>query len=621
MCGICGIAHFDKERDVDHLKLENMTKAILHRGPDGHGYYVEQNIGLGHRRLSIIDLHTGDQPMYSSDGNQVLVFNGEIYNYLELTKTLTKLGHNFKTHSDTEVIINAYKQWGLECHNKFNGMWSFALWDKQKQLLLLSRDRIGEKPLYYTIQDNTLVFGSEIKSLIPYGIQAKPCLELLELYLYLGFIPAPYTYYKGIKKLSAGSYVVLRDGKLIEGRYWNLPDVNESDLNTDKEYIEKEFLRLFKDSINLRMRSDVPFGAFLSGGLDSASIVSVMSDISNIPVETFTIGFKEKNYDERKLARQVAEMNETKHHEQIVEPSSFENSINKILYHYDEPFSDPAAIPTSYLAEYARKNVKMVLTGDGGDEVLSGYRAFRGEKFASQYRRSPSFFRYYSPKIISRISQQFSGDMRYKLNRIQKILVYAEYSFLERILIKNSLSEPYTPKDLIVDKCLSIEDYFEEVLTECRFNDPFYKLMFLQFKVYLPDQMLVKVDRMAMAHSLETRIPFLDHRLVETLYLAHKNIKLPGYRTKSILRNTFKSNLPKSVLNAPKKGFNVPLREWFKKSSFNDSLDILVRTDMGLNNNLLQKIVRDNKLGIADNGNFLYRLIVYGNWLARINAI
>ena len=331
MCGICGIVHLDRERTVDRLRLEKMTDAIMHRGPDGSGYFLDDSVGLGHRRLSIIDLNTGDQPMYSVDRDIVLVFNGEIYNYVELTEELKKLGHRFRTNSDTEVIINAYKQWGVDCQTRFNGMWSFAIWDCNTKSLFLSRDRIGEKPLYFAIQDDTLLFASEIKSLLAYGIRAEPNLEFLELYLYLGFVPSPYTFYKGIRQLNPGTCLILKDKQITEPKYWDLPEINEKDLVTDKTVVQEQFKKLFMDSVRLRMRSDVPFGAFLSGGLDSTSIVSIMSDISNYPVETFTIGFNEKSYDERTLAKEVAEMYQTNHHETVVEPKSFEYSLDLVF--------------------------------------------------------------------------------------------------------------------------------------------------------------------------------------------------------------------------------------------------------------------------------------------------
>lgn len=307
MCGIAGIFHFDSSRSVNELLLKKMTNCLSHRGPDGEGFFIKDSIGLGHRRLTIIDLSTGDQPMFNEDKSIAIIFNGEIYNYVELKDELKKLGCKFFTNSDTEVIIRAYQTWGVDCQNKLNGMWAFALWDERKNQLFISRDRIGEKPLFYSVHDNTFLLGSEIKSILAYGIPKIPNLELTELYLTLGYIPAPYTFYKNISKLRAGHYLIVSPNSVQEKKYWDLPEIDEGNMISDKKTVNETFENLLKDSVKIRMRSDVPFGAFLSGGLDSASIVALMSEISREKVQTFTIGFKEKMFDERKLAALVAE--------------------------------------------------------------------------------------------------------------------------------------------------------------------------------------------------------------------------------------------------------------------------------------------------------------------------
>ncbi len=615
MCGITGVLHFDRERGVEANTLKKMNDIISHRGPDGEGFFIKNNVGLGHRRLAIIDLSTGDQPMYSDDRNKVIVFNGEIYNYIELREELVKLGHVFKTSSDTEVIVKAYEEWGVDCQNKLNGMWAFALWDDTKQELFISRDRIGEKSLNYAVFDNSVIFSSEIKSLLEYGIPKIPDSQLVELYFTLGFIPSPYTFYKGISKLKAGHYLLVKDGNIIEKSYWELPDISESDLITDEKYVLEEFERLFVDSVKIRMRSDVPFGAFLSGGLDSASIVAEMSKISNKPVETFTIGFSQKDFDERSLAKQVAEKFKTNHHEYQVEPDQFEDSLRQILFHYDEPFADPAAIPTGFVSECAAKHVKMVLTGDGGDEVLSGYRAFRGEKFAHKYQQFPKFIQNGLPVMLSGVSSMFKGKKRYRLNRYHQTLKYAKGSFDQRLISKYDMNGPYSPKDFITSDAIKVEDFVSDTMKGSRFKDPFYQFMYWQYITSLPDRMLLKVDRMSMAHSLETRIPFLDHRLVELMYRVHKDIKLPGYTTKSVLRKTVATQLPESLLTASKKGFNVPLREWFKDKSFDVVLDEITKKDFGLNNKLIKKVIEDNKNGTYDYGHFIWKMIIYNRWL------
>ena len=381
MCGITGIYHFNKERSVDKSQLKRMTDIIRHRGPDSDGFYLNGNIGLGHRRLSIIDLSTGDQPMFNNDKSISIIFNGEIYNYIELRQELIQKGHKFRTTSDTEVAIKSYEEWGFDCQNKFNGMWAFALWDERKKHLFLSRDRIGEKPLHYTIYNNSLIFGSEIKSLFAYGIPKRFETELIEIYLVLTYIPAPYTFYKDIKKLLPGHYLLIKNENVEEKKYWDLPEIDEDNMFTNKGKIYDKFDYLLKDSVKIRMRSDVPFGAFLSGGLDSSSIVALMSEISNFPVKTFTIGFDDTNFDESALAQEVAKKFNTEHFRGTVTPDKFEESLERIVFHYDEPFGDSSAIPTGYVSKFAADKVKMVLTGDGGDEVLSGYRGYIGLKF------------------------------------------------------------------------------------------------------------------------------------------------------------------------------------------------------------------------------------------------
>jgi len=617
MCGIAGILHQDPTRRVDGHALRRMTRVLSHRGPDGEGYYEDGNIGLGHRRLAIIDLSTGTQPMYSADRDIVLIFNGEIYNYLELKEELTNLGHNFTTTSDTEVIIAAYKQWGFGCQQKFNGMWAFALWDASQKQLFISRDRIGEKPLHYSAQDGTFVFGSEIKSLLAYKPDYKPATELLNVYLSLGYVPAPYTFYSGISRLLPGHYLIVGDGRVQDRTYWELPAITESDMRSDAKRIYQEFEEYFLDSVRLRMRSDVPYGAFLSGGLDSASVVAAMSAQSSLPVETFTIGFAERAFDERRLAKDAAEHFRTNHHERMAEPEMFDDSLNKVLLHFDEPFGDASAIPVGLVSGIARQHVTMVLTGDGGDEVLSGYTNYVTEKLTKHYGAIPAAMRrgvYGSTVLLARLAR---GGLRYRLNSAERFLKLADSSYNQRAVAKMSWLSPESIRKLIPDGVPYVQmgDYFADALAKCPFTDGFYRQMYFNLKVSLPEDMLAKVDRMSMAHSLEARVPFLDHRLVELTYQVHKNVKLPGFRRKELLRRTLGRHLPLSLLKAPKSSFMVPLREWFKKGDFNDRLNSLKKSDFGLNNSVVADIVDANRDGRNDYGDFIWRLFVLKHWL------
>jgi asparagine synthase (glutamine-hydrolysing) len=609
--------HQDPSRPVDRDTLRRMTGALFHRGPDGAGYYENGNIGLGHRRLAIIDLATGSQPMYSADRSVVLVFNGEIYNYLELRAELKNLGHDFVTTSDTEVIIAAYKQWGFDCQQKFNGMWAFALWDSRGKQLFLSRDRIGEKPLHYSVLDGTFVFGSEIKSLLAYRSDYKPATELLNIYLSLGYVPAPYTFYRGISRLLPGHCLIVRDGRVQDRTYWDLPAITESDMLSDRERIYNEFEECFLDSVRLRMRSDVPYGGFLSGGLDSASVVAAMSAQRSLPVETFTIGFAERAFDERHLAREVAEHFRTNHHEKVAAPEMFDDSLKKVLSHFDEPFGDASAIPVGLVSGIARQHVTMVLTGDGGDEVLSGYTNYVTEKLTARYLAVPAVIRRAVSFWTTMIAKRAGGNLRYRLNRAERFLKLADSSYSERAVAKMSTLGPESIRKLIPDSVpqIRLEDYFSDALAKCPFADGFYRQMYFNLKVSLPDDMLAKVDRMSMAHSLEARVPFLDHRLVELTYQVHKDLKMPGLRRKELLRRTVGRRLPPSLLKAPKMPFQVPLREWFKQDDFNDRLSALARRDFGLNNSVISDIVQANRSGQNDYGDFIWRLFVLKHWI------
>ena len=619
MCGIAGVVHFDTNRTVDKSMLQRMTDVLSHRGPDGKGFYIDKNIGLGHRRLAIIDLTTGDQPMFSEDKGLVVVFNGEIYNYVELREELKSLGHRFNTSSDTEVILSAYEEWGFDCQNKFNGMWAFAIWDARERLLFLSRDRMGEKPLHFSLRDNSFLFGSEIKSILASGFTYEAANHLWYVYLSLGYVPAPHTFYRGISKLMPGHFLVVKDGKAKEQAYWDLPAVTENDMRTDATRIYEEFGNYFSDSVRIRMRSDVPYGAFLSGGLDSSSIVAAMAEESRSPVETFTIGFAERSFDERKLATEVAERFHTIHHEEIAQPESFDESLKRVMFHFDEPFGDASAVPVGLVSRLARQKVTMALTGDGGDEVLSGYTSYATEKIAGQYVKIPAVLRsgvYHSASLACLLAQK---DMRYRMNRLKRFVHLSGASFDDRFISKLSLLDRDSIRRLIPSDVpqLSIEDYVSDVFAKCQFSDPFYRLMYFHLKIYLPDDMLAKVDRMSMAHSLETRVPFLDHRLVELAYCVHKSVKLPRYNRKNLLKQTYGKKLPRSLLKAPKRSFKLPLREWFKQKDFEDRLADLERSDFGLNRRVVSEIVSANKNGKQDCGDFIWRLFVLKSWVRK----
>lgn len=613
MCGIAGYLHFNKTARAEESVLKGMTDCISYRGPDGEGFYVHNNLALGHRRLSIIDLNSGAQPMYSSDRHKVLVFNGEIYNYIELKEELSVLGHCFETTSDTEVLIKAYEEWGYECQNKFNGMWAFALWDETKQELFLSRDRIGEKPLHYAVFEESFVFSSEIKSILNFGVPKIIRKELIEIYLALTNIPAPNTFYKDIYKLMPGHYLVVKDGQVSEKPYWQFPQIDEKNMFTDKEMVYRRFEELLTDAVRIRMRSDVPFGAFLSGGLDSSGIVSLMAKQSPYPVKTFTIGFDDKAFDESKLAAEVAVRFKTEHHRGTVLSADFEEALQTVAFHYDEPFGDSSAIPTGEVSRYAAQYVKMVLTGDGGDEALSGYNAYKGVKVSSAiHTYLPGILRKMVIASVDLSAKVLKGPLRYKLTKISNVLKTSQLPFPERVAEKLAFTSLKDIKALTkhIQGVIPVETYLESLLKPCRYQDDFYKLMYVHYMHNLPNDYLVKVDRMSMAHSIETRVPFLDYRLVEFMATVHKDVKMQGWELKSVLRRSIGKNLPPSVLHAPKKGFAVPLREWFKNKELNGILENnLENAGRILDKEIIQKILDENHKGKKDNGNFIWTLL------------
>ncbi|MFK7814084.1 MAG: asparagine synthase (glutamine-hydrolyzing) [Maribacter sp.] len=620
MCGIAGIIHLDKDQKVTKEVLKKMADPIAYRGPDGEGFFVDKFVGLAHRRLSIIDLEGGDQPMFNTRGDISIVFNGEIYNYVELKKELQQLGHSFKTTSDTEVIIKSYEQWGFACQEKFNGMWAFALWDAREQHLFISRDRLGEKPLNYMNYKNTFLFGSEIKSILAYTGDVDPDSEMNELYMFLGYIPSPNTYYKSIKKLPAGKYLVIKNGKVNEHTYWDLPDIRENDLLKDSKQITRELSELLYDSVRIRMRSDVPYGAFLSGGLDSSAIVSIMSEISSFPVKTFTIGFEEKAFDERSNARIITNRFKTEHTEEIVDKSSLETAVHNILHHFDEPFADPAAIPTSKLSQSASKHVKMVLTGDGGDEVFAGYSNYQSELFASKYQNGlPGFIKNGIPTLVGAMSKIVTGSNRYKLNRAKRVLESFNVPFNERLISKFVKVPPKQMKELLEHSSYPIDDFIASTLDKCSLKDPFYRLNYFNLKVSLPDQMLVKVDKTSMAHSLETRAPLLDYRIAELMYQVDKSVKMPTYKdsgVKRTLKNVMETKLPSEIIDRRKKGFDVPLRDWFKDGEFENMLNSSY-ADTGLNNERIKKLIAENNRGQFDHGTLLWRILLLQKWTSK----
>jgi asparagine synthase (glutamine-hydrolysing) len=627
MCGIAGIVHADSEQRPDAGAVRRMCAVLAHRGPDGDGFLIDGPAALGMRRLAIIDVAGGDQPLHNEDRTIGVVQNGEIYNYVELRRELEGLGHVFRTHSDTEVLAHGYEAWGDDLVQHLNGMWAFALWDAPRRRLLVSRDRLGIKPLHWHWDGRRLVLGSEIKALLAADVPAEPNWEVLDACVAFGFVPEPYSMYRGIHKLPAGHHLILEAGRAPRlQRWWEVPIVDEADARRDGERVVEEFGALLQDAVRLQMRSDVPFGAFLSGGLDSGSIVALMAGLQRDPVKTFTIGFEERGYDERDLARLVAQRYGTEHDERCVRPLELEAGVLAIGRAFDEPFGDSSALATGAVSEQARRRVAVVLTGDGGDEVLAGYTRYQGEKFSQTLGHLPGLVRQrLLPHSVDLAGALLGGSRRDALRRAGRVLEAANLRFEERAARKQSWSSPAARAALLQGEGRGVRpahEFIEEALRGCPARDNFHRLNWLDFKMVLPGQMLTKVDRMSMAHSLEARVPFLDHRLVELMAPVSARVKMPGYNRKHVLRRAMAERLPPELLRARKRGFNVPMREWFRggepvellhRHVAGGALDDVVRRPM------LLQYIDDHRQQRADHGVLFWILLQVADWRRRLD--
>ena len=612
MCGIAGFVNADREQPCDLSILRQMTRTLVHRGPDGEGYFTRGGVALGHRRLAIIDLNTGDQPMTSADGSLTIVFNGEIYNYLELRSELAGCGVQFRTTSDTEVILAAYERWGECCVEHFNGMWAFALWDERKQTLFCSRDRAGEKPFYYAMTGGTFVFGSEIKALFAYGVPKAADLDTLDAYLCFTYVPGDRTFFQGIRRLRPGHSILVRNSAVRETCYWDLRIPEQSDARNDEPRILEEFAGLFENAVAIRMRCDVPFGAFLSGGLDSGCVVATMSGLSQNPVQTCTIGFDNQEFDERRLARLVAQTFATNHTERVVKLGDAEELMEKLACHYDEPFGDSSALPVYLVSKVARERVTMVLTGDGGDEVTSGYSIHLGEKIATPYQRLPvAVGQNLVPAWTSAARRVARGSVKRHFLRAERVVHSCTMEFEDRLESKQTGFTRAERAQLIGGgRVRPAREYITEAIEPVRDRDNFTKLNYWLTKVALPDDMLCKVDRASMAHSLETRTPFLDYRIIELLAAVSMQVKLNGFERKTVLRNTVGRKLPPELLTASKRGFAIPIHEWLQGGSA-DPIErkALKAADGGLlRRDAIQNILQNHKTGNRDAGQAMWSL-------------
>ncbi|MGI8641759.1 MAG: asparagine synthase (glutamine-hydrolyzing) [Pyrinomonadaceae bacterium] len=564
MCGIAGF--ITRENNVPKLErgilLDKMCKIITHRGPDEQGATVEGRAALGMRRLSIIDLKSGQQPIYTEDGNLIIVFNGEIYNYRELKKELESLGHRFKTNSDTETIIHAFEEFGTDCLEKLRGMFAFAIWNKKDESLFIARDRVGKKPLFYALTEKgNFVFGSELKVLLTHGeIEKQIDYSALDAYLTFGYVPEEFCIFKNVKKLTPAHFLIFKDGKITTEKYWDFKYEKITKVKSEAEYVET-LRELIKESVTVRLISEVPLGAFLSGGVDSSTIVGMMSQILDKPVKTFSIGFNEDSFDELKYARIAAKHFNTEHHEFIVTPDLVE-TIDELVWHFDEPFSDPSALPTFMVSKMARDFVTVVLSGDGGDELFAGYTRYVTDKKRSGLGKLPRFLRKNLLRPVSEnLPHGFIGKNYLYNTSLDSLNRYIDSISHFNSLRKNALYSNDFLANLNGD-IGSGEKVFcgiaESVVTGNRLDN----LLYLDSKTYLPGDILTKVDRMSMAASLEARVPLLDHKLIDFVMQIPTELKLKGIETKYIFRKAVRGLVPNEILDRPKQGFGVPIGEW-----------------------------------------------------------
>lgn len=617
MCGICGMVSADSSRVFERAALEKMNRSMTHRGPDDEGYHLEPGVALGMRRLSIVDLAHGKQPFEYDQ--TVVIQNGEIYNYHGLRNALQKRGHTFKTNSDTEVLSPAYLEFGSLFLQELAGMFAIALWDKRTKRLLLARDRMGKKPLYWTLQKGVLSFGSELKVLLasPF-VEAKLDHLSLQKYLAHEYIPAPRSIFENIFKLEPGHVLIFENGKVETKRYWDVALEGES-THMSEQFATQEFKALFERAVERRLMSDVPLGVFLSGGLDSSSVVAAMRKyMEPKQIKTFSIGFAEKSFDESSYARQVAQHFGTDHREQICTPEQLMDLLPEVVNFLDEPLGDASLIPTFALSKFTRQHVTVALGGDGGDELFAGYPTFLAERYAQQYLRCPALLR---NKLIEPLiralpvsDENISFDFKAK-----QFIKGADRDVVSRHMTWMGSFSAEEQKDLLLQQSAG------DVLSEAR---AYYKraqhasagnqLLYLYKKMYLADDILTKVDRASMAASLECRAPFLDHDVVNFVARLPYQFKLHGSTLKYLLKKSYEKELPQGIAARSKKGFGIPVAKWLKgplKDLAQQQFSEKRLREQGIFQSAeVHRLLSEHLSGKADHRKKLWTLLIFQLW-------
>jgi len=616
MCGIAGYALIDQS--AQRARVQAMCDQIRHRGPDDEGVHVDRNCAIGMRRLSIIDLSTGHQPMCNEDGSVWIVFNGEIYEYKELRAELIARGHQFRTASDTETLLHLYEEEGVEGLRRLRGMFAFAIWDARRNRLMLARDPFGKKPLYYAVLPTGIYFGSEISCLREAGVPLEPDPEALRLYFQFNYIPDPMSAYRAVRRLPAGSWLTWENGQVRQGRYWQPPTpAAEPAAGLSNADAVVKVSEKFDEAVRIRMIADVPLGAFLSGGIDSSSIVASMAMQSPEPIKTFSIGFEESEFNELPYAAMVAKKYGADHHEIVVRPDSI-GIIRKFAKHFGEPFADASAIPTYIMSEFAARYVKVALSGDGGDELFGGYTSLR------QVQKLAAFDRV--PQAVRLLMSWASSRMPYSAYGKNFLHMLGRRSALDRYFAFNYAPFHMRSKLLRPDWMLPAESGFlARTLPDCILPEDagaLSQVMYFEGTANLTGDMLVKVDRMSMAASLEVRCPLLDHELAELAATIPHAWKVAGGQGKRILLDALGDRLPPELLNRPKTGFGVPLVDWFR-TSLRELLWDTLTAERFLAHNIvapefLRTLLEEHDSGRRDNSQWLFTLLVLALWFEDI---
>ena len=579
MCGICGILNLAAEPAEHRGRIDAMSARLEHRGPDSHGKFELPHVALAIRRLSIIDLETGDQPLFNETGDVVLVFNGEIYNYRELRQRLLGGGHQFRTRSDGEVIVHLYEDLGPDFVRELNGMFAIALWDERAQRLVLARDRAGEKPLYYWLGGRTLVFASEIKALLEYpGISRAPDFEALTQYFLYGYIPTPRTAYAEIRKLPAAHRMVVEGGDIQIEAFWRMqehlrPPGSPRVTRREARHLVRELRERLREAAISRLVSDVPLGVFLSGGVDSSALVAIMSELAPGNVNTFSVKFPQEAFSEEGHANRVARQFKTHHHVLEADETSLCEALQFLRDHLDEPLADPAVLPTFLMSRFARSHIKVALSGEGSDELFGGYVTYLGVGLARRYLRLPRGLRRQVFERLQSFLPVSSAAVPMSL-LVRRLFTYAAWDPAERHQIwfgmfspaqlDQLFSEPWNASRDALRPSQTVFAPLRRVLEGARFEDPVAEMLYLDFRLYLEDNLLVKIDRASMACSLELRTPYLDHRLVEFAAGLPVALKVRGLRLKYLFKKAAAKWLPREIVYRRKQGFSVPIADWMR---------------------------------------------------------